>query len=212
MTIRVLLVDDHRLVREALRDALQKLPDIEVVAEAGDGRTAIEQSRALRPDVAVIDIGLPDLNGMELAARLHDADANIRIVALSAYTDKRFVTEMLRSGASAYVIKASAGTELVRAIHAVMEGQNYFCPEIAGALVAEVRGSRPEREMPHLARREREVLRMIAQGKRSQAIGDELHISVSTVEVHRRNIMRKLGLHTIADLTKYAIREGIASL
>ncbi len=212
MTTRVLLVDDHRLVREALRDALQKVPDIEIVGEAGDGRTAIEQSCALRPDVAVIDIGLPDLNGMELAARLHDANANIRIVALSAYADKRFVTEMLRSGASAYVIKASAGTELVRAIHAVMEGQNYFCPEIAGALVAEVRGSLSKADTPHLARREREVLRMIAQGKRSQAIGDELHISVSTVEVHRRNIMRKLGLHTIADLTKYAIREGIASL
>lgn len=212
MTTRVLLVDDHRLVREALRDALQKVPDIEVVGEAGDGRTAIERARAVRPDVAVIDIGLPDLNGMELAARLHDVDANIRIVALSAYADKRFVTEMLRSGASAYVVKASAGTELVRAIHAVMEGQNYFCPEIAGALVAEVRGSRPEGEMPHLARREREVLRMIAQGKRSQAIGDELHISLSTVEVHRRNIMRKLGLHTVAELTKYAIREGITSL
>jgi len=212
MTIRVLLVDDHRLVREALREALERMPDIEVVGEAGDGRTAIEQSSTLKPDVAVIDIGLPDLNGMELTARLRDADTRIKVVALSAYADKRFVTEMLRSGASAYVIKAAAGTELVRAIHAVMAGQNYFCPEIAGALAAEVRGSNPEGVAPRLARREREVLRMIAQGMRSQAIGDELHISVSTVEVHRRNIMRKLGLHTIAELTKYAIREGIAPL
>ncbi len=212
MTIRVLLIDDHRLVREALRAALDRVPGIEVVGEAGDARTALEQSRLLKPDVAVIDIGLPDVNGMELTARLKDADSKLQIVALSAYGDKRFVTEMLRSGASAYVIKASAGTELVRAIHAVTAGQSYFCPEAAGALISEVRDSRAEEATPRLARREREVLRMIAQGMRSQAIGEQLHISVSTVEVHRRNIMRKLGLHTIAELTKYAIREGITSL
>lgn len=212
MTIRVLLVDDHRLVREALREALERVPDIEVVGETGDAHTALEECRVLKPDVAVIDIGLPDLNGMELTARLKDADAKVKVVALSAYADKRFVTEMLRSGASAYVIKASAGTELVRAIHAVTAGQSYLCPEIAGALIAEFRGSQAGRETPRLARREREVLRMIAHGMRSQAIGEQLHISVGTVEVHRRNIMRKLGLHTIAELTKYAIREGITSL
>ena len=212
MTIRVLLVDDHRLVREALREALEKVTDIEVVGEAGDARTALEQARLLTPDVAVIDIGLPDLNGMELAARLEEAKSGVKIVALSAYADKRFVTEMLRSGASAYVVKAAAGTELVRAIHAVMAGQSYFCPEIAGALREEVRDSALKGDIPRLARREREVLRMIAEGLRSQAIGEQLHISVATVEVHRRNIMRKLNLHTIAELTKYAIREGITSL
>ncbi len=212
MSIRVLLVDDHRLVREALSDALQKDAEIEIVGQAGDARTAIEQFRALKPDAAVIDIGLPDLNGMELAARLKDIDSTVRIVALSAHADKRFVTEMLHAGASAYVVKSAAGTELVRAIHAVTAGQSYFCPEIAGALVAEVRRSDPWGGAPRLARREREVLRMIAQGMRSQEIGDQLHISVGTVEVHRRNIMRKLDLHTIAELTKYAIREGIASL
>ncbi len=212
MSIRVLLVDDHRLVREALSDALQKDAEIEIVGQAGDARTAIEQFRALKPDAAVIDIGLPDLNGMELAARLKDIDSTVRIVALSAHADKRFVTEMLHAGASAYVVKSAAGTELVRAIHAVTAGQSYFCPEIAGALVAEVRRSDPWGDAPRLARREREVLRLIAQGMRSQEIGDQLHISVATVEVHRRNIMRKLDLHTIAELTKYAIREGIASL
>jgi len=212
MTIRVLLVDDHRLVREALREALEKVTGIEVVGEAGDARTALEQARLLTPDVAVIDIGLPDLNGMELAARLEEARSGVKIIALSAYADKRFVTEMLRSGASAYVVKAAAGTELVRAIHAVMAGQSYFCPETAGVLRREVRDSALESETPRLARREREVLRMIAEGFRSQAIGEQLHISVATVEVHRRNIMRKLGLHTIAQLTKYAIREGITSL
>ena len=209
MTIRVLLVDDHRLLREALRAVLESVADIEVVGEAGDARTALEQSRALKPEVVVIDIGLPDLNGMELTARLKEADPNVEVVALSAYADKRFVTEMLRCGASAYVVKAAAGTELVQAIHAVTAGKSYLCPEIAGALIAELRDAQAE---PRLARREREVLRMIAQGMRSQAIGENLHISVATVEVHRRNIMRKLGLHTIAELTKYAIREGITSL
>ena len=209
MTIRVLLVDDHRLLREALRAVLEKVSDIEVVGEAGNARAALEEYRALKPDVAVIDIGLPDLNGMELTARLREADTDVKVVALSAYADKRFVSEMLRSGASAYVVKAAAGTELVRAIHAVTAGQSYLCPEIAGGLIAEVRDPHTE---PRLARREREVLRMIAEGKRSQAIGDSLHISVATVEVHRRNIMRKLGLHTIAELTKYAVREGIVSL
>jgi two-component system NarL family response regulator len=212
MTIRVLLVDDHRLVREALREALEKVTGIEVVGEAGDAATALEQARLLTPDVAVIDIGLPDLNGMELAARLEEAKNGVKIIALSAYADKRFVTEMLRSGASAYVVKAAAGTELVRAIHAVMAGQSYFCPDIAGVLRKEVRDSGPESETPRLGRREREVLRMIAEGLRSQAISEKLHISAATVEVHRRNIMRKLGLHTIAQLTKYAIREGITSL
>src|SRR5215472_3557764 len=166
MTIRVLLVDDHRLLREALHEALAKLPDVEVVGEAGDARTALEMSSVLKPDVAVIDIGLPDLNGMELAARLKDANPNIKVVALSGYTDKRIVTEMLRCGASAYVVKASAGTELARAIQAVTAGQSYFCPEIAGALMDEVRDSRAQGEAPRLARREREVLRMIAQGMR----------------------------------------------
>ena len=211
MTIRVLLVDDHRLIREALREALEKVPEIKVVGEAGDARTALEQSHVLKPDVAVIDIGLPDVNGMELAARLKDADTKVKVVALSAYADKRFVTEMLRSGASAYVVKASAGTELVRAIDAVMAGKSYFCPEVARAVIAEVRDSRAHRET-RLARREREVLRMIAQRMRSQAIGEQLHISLGTVKMHQRNIMRKLGLHTIAELTRYAIREGITSI
>jgi two-component system NarL family response regulator len=159
----------------------------------------------------VLDIGLPDLNGIEVAARLLEALPATRVVALSAYADKRFVTEMLRSGASAYVTKSAAGTELVRAIRAVAAGHSYLCPEVAGALVAEVRGAAAVGESRPLGRREREVLRLIAEGKRSSEIAGQMHISLATVEVHRRNIMRKLGVRTVAELTRRAIRDGLVS-
>ena len=210
MTITVLLVDDHRLVREALRDTLAKEPDIEVVGEAGDAASAFEGARSLRPDLVVLDIGLPDMNGIEAASKLKGrSGVDSKIVALSAYADRRFVTEMLRAGASAYVTKASAGTELVRAIRAVAAGQNYVCPEVAGTLVSAMRDSPEKGEPPRLSRREREVLRMIAEGTRSPLIAEQLQISLGTVEVHRRNIMRKLGLRTVAELTRYAVREGL---
>lgn len=212
MTIRVLLVDDHRMVREALRDALAKVADVQIVGEAGDARSAIEQAQLQSPDVIVLDIGLPDLNGMEVVVRLREAGSQAKIVVLSAYSDKRFVTEMLRSGASAYVTKSAAGTELVRAIRAVVSGQGYFSPDIAGTLASAARDRPGPGELPRLARREREVLRLIAEGLRSPAIAEQLQIAVGTVEAHRRNIMRKLGLRTVAELTKHAIREGIVSL
>ncbi len=176
MTTRVLLVEDHTMVREALRDMLAKVPDA---------------------------------NGMQIAARLKQAGSLARIVALSAYSEKHFVVEMLRSGAMAYVTKSAAGTELVRAIRAVAMGQSYLCAEVAGALVAQVQGHAAP-DAPPLGRREREVLRLLAEGLRSAAIAEQLHMAVPTVETHRRNLMRKLGLHTVAELTRYAIREGIA--
>lgn len=200
------------MVREALREVLTKELNIEVVGEAGDAQEALKQVQALKPDVVVLDIRLPDLNGIEVAARLKDTDCVSKIVALSAFSDKRFVTAMLRSGAAAYVTKSAAGTELVRAIRAVAAGQGYFSPEIAHALASEVRDRPLAGEAPPLGRREREVLRLIAEGARSQAIAEQLHVSLATVEVHRRNIMRKLGLRTVAELTKHAIREGIVSL
>lgn len=209
MTTRVLLVEDHTMVREALRDMLAKVPDIAVVGEAGDAAGALEQTRALAPDVVVLDIALPDANGMQIAARLKQAGSVARIVALSAYSEKHFVVEMLRSGAMAYVTKSAAGTELVRAIRAVAMGQSYLCAEVAGALVAQVQGHAAA-DAPPLGRREREVLRLLAEGLRSAAIAEQLHMAVPTVETHRRNLMRKLGLHTVAELTRYAIREGIA--
>ena len=212
MKIRVLLVEDHRMVREALREVLTKVPDIAVVGEAGDARDCLELARTLKPDVIVLDIRLPDLNGIELAGRLRAAGTTARILALSAFSDKRFVTEMLRSGASGYVTKSAAGTELERAIRAVAAGQGYFSPEIAGTLVDDVRGRATPGTNNTLSEREGEVLRLIAEGTRSPEIAAQLNIAAATVEVHRRNIMRKVGLRTVAELTKYAIREGIVSL
>jgi two-component system NarL family response regulator len=208
--INVVLVDDHRLVREALRDALLREDDVCIVGETGLGQTALDWVREQRPDVIVLDIGLPDLNGIEVAARIRESGAATRIVALSAYSDKRFVSEMLRAGASAFVSKAAAGTELVIAIRAVAAGGSYLSPDVAGVLVAEIQGG-AEPAQARLGRREREVLRLVAQGMRSPAIATALHLSIATVDVHRRNIMRKLDMHTVADLTRYAVREGIVS-
>lgn len=209
-SISVVLADDHRLVREALRDALGRESGVSVVAEVGEGEAAVDCVRRLQPDVLVLDIGLPDLNGIEVAARLRKLNLPTRIVALSAYTDSRFVTEMLRAGASAYVSKAAAGTELVVAIREVASGGSYLSPDVTRGVVAAVSGAGSGGAI-RLGRREREVLRLLAEGARSQTIADTLHISIATVEVHRRNIMRKLGMHTVAELTRYAVREGIVS-
>ena len=212
MTTRILLVEDHRLVREAVRDALRREADFEVIGEVGSSQEAIRSAQTLNPDVIVLDIGLPDVSGIELTRRLRQAGCTARIVALSAYAEKHFVTEMLRAGAAAYVSKNAAGTELFQAIRAVELGQNYVSPDVTGNLFSQLRDQDSDSENRKLGRREREVLRLIAQGQRSPEIADQLHISIGTVEAHRRNIMRKLDLHSVAELTKYALREGIASL
>jgi DNA-binding NarL/FixJ family response regulator len=212
MTTRVVLIEDHTMVREALCDLLARHPGIEVVGQAGSAAEGLARVTELNPDVVVLDIRLPDLNGIEVAARLRDAQLSARIVALSAFTEKLFVTAMVRAGAVAFVTKSSAGIELIGAIQAVVRGENYFSREVARVLASEVRIGAREADSTRLSRRELEVLRLIAEGRHSPGIGRELHVSQGTVEVHRRNIMRKLRLHTIADLTKYAIREGIVSL
>jgi two-component system NarL family response regulator len=210
MSIRVMLVDDHQLVREALRDALAREPDIDVVAEAGSGSTALELARESGPDVVVIDVGLPDMSGAEVATRIRGMLDHVKIVALSGYSDKRFVTEMLRAGAGAYVSKSSAGSELVRAVRAVTQGQSSFSPEIAATLAREFSDATTEgAKVAQLGRRELQVLRLVAAGLRSGEIAERLQISPATVDVHRRNLMRKLDMRSVADLTRYAIREGL---
>ena len=212
MSTRILLVEDHRLVREAVRDALCKEPDFAVIGEVGSSQDALQSVQALNPDVIILDIGLPDFGGIELTRRLRQTGCRAQIVALSAYAEKHFVTEMLRAGAAAYVSKNAAGTELVQAIRAVERGQNYVSPDVTGNLISQLRDQDPNAQNHKLGRREREVLRLIAQGQRSPDIAAQLRISIGTVEAHRRNIMRKLDLHSVAELTTYALREGIAPL
>ena len=210
MKLRVVLADDHRMLREALAEMLAKEPEMEIAGEAGSGREALEQVEALRPDVLVLDIGLPDMSGIEVARRLRLSKT--KVLMLSAYADKRFVREALKAGAMGYVSKGAAGDELANAVRAIARGDSYLSPEVAGPLVRDLQ--EPERGTPPpasvLAPREREVLKLIAEGARSADIAARLGIALSTVEAHRRNINRKLGLHTVADLTKYALREGLA--
>lgn len=210
MSIRVVLADDHKLLLAAVRVMLAKEGDIEVVGEATDGAALLTLVDQTRPDVAVVDVGMPGMNGIVATRRLVGMHPEVRIIGLSVYADMHFVVEMLRAGACGYLIKSTAGDELPRAIRAAMQNQTYLCPEITDDVAAAMRGDPGHRgpEAP-LGRREIEVLRLIAEGNTTPQIGRRLHIAASTVEVHRRNIMRKLGLHNIAELTKYAIREGL---
>ena len=214
MTTRLLLVDDHTIFREALRTMLCAEADIEVVGEAGNGREAIGLARDLNPDVLVLDIGMPDMNGIEATAAIVTRSPSIRVIVLSTHSDRRFVTEMIKAGASAFVVKTAASTELLRAIRAVMRGQSYLCPEVADAVMrasTEIQSGEGFRR-PVLTRREREVLKLIAEGHRTAGIASRMHLAPTTVDVHRRNLMRKLELHSIAELTKYALREGLTEL
>jgi len=213
MSIRIVLADDHKMILAALRSLLEKEIDIAVVGEAEDGIALLELVERTAPDVAVVDVGMPGMNGIEATRRLLAARPLLKVIALSAYSDKRFVLEMLEAGAKGYLIKASAGDELPRAIRAIAQGQTYLCPEVAGTLVEAARGksSREGDATVKLGRREREVLGLLAEGYISSEIAARMHIAASTVEVHRRNIMRKLDLHSVAELTKYAIREGLTS-
>jgi len=215
MSITILLADDHKITRQGLRSLLDKQDDMEVVAEAEDGRTTVSLVRELLPDVVIMDVSMPDLNGMEATRQITGELPNVKIIALSMHSDELFVTEMLKSGASGYLLKDCAFEELERAIRAVVVGQRYLSPCISGVVVngylhrlskTDFSGSEV------LTDREREVLQLMAEGKSTKQIALKLHISIKTVETHRRQIMDKLDIHSVAELTKYAIRKGLTSL
>ena len=203
------------MIRDGLGALLSQDKDLQVVGAAPDGRTAIEMVRTLTPDVVIMDIGMHDMNGVDATRRIKSDHENVKVIALSMYSDKRYVYHMLDAGAQGYVLKSAAADELIEAVRAVRSGKTYVSRELADCMLE--RSSHPGSAhdgsvYSRLGAREREVLQLVSEGKTSAETAKEMHISVKTVETHRRNIARKLGLHSTAELTKYAVREGLTSL
>jgi DNA-binding NarL/FixJ family response regulator len=211
--MRVVLADDHKMLRDGLRAVLEKA-GIDVVGEAANGREAIAATTDAHPDVVVIDIAMPEMNGMDATRRIVKELPDVKVIALSMNADRRYVLAMLEAGAVGYLLKSGASEELLAALAAVQRGDTYLSPAIAGTVVqqaiAETPGARARPEKP-LTAREREVLQLVAEGKSSKETAAILRIAVPTVETHRRQIMAKLNLRSVAELTKYAIREGLTS-
>jgi DNA-binding NarL/FixJ family response regulator len=215
MGTRILLADDHRIVRDGLRALLEKEPDIEVAGEAENGRTIVDMVRKIEADMVIMDVGMPDLNGIDATRQIASIAPAVKVIALSMHSDKRFVSEMLRAGASAYLLKDCAFEELSSAVRVVLAGQVYLSPQVASPLIRDY-VSRLSLEdssaFTRLTPREREVLQLLGEGKSVKLIASQLNISVKTVETHRQQLMHKLDIGNLADLIKYAIREGLTSL
>ncbi len=218
MSIKILLADDHRLLREGLRDLLAREADFTVVGEAANGEETVQLVRTLQPDVVLMDIAMPGLSGIEATRRIVRGASSPKVVALSMHMEKEFITDMLRAGASGYVLKDCGFEELALAIRAAAQGKTYLSPDIADLVVEEAvqhAGSSASSEDPAFAvltSREREVLQLLAEGLSTKEIAATLGVSVKTIETHRQHIMEKLGLRSVAALTKYAVRMGLTPL
>lgn len=215
MTIRVVLADDHRILREGLRSILESETDIEIVGEAQDGRETVRLVRQLEPEIVLMDVAMPDLNGVDATVQLKNANVPSKVLALSMHGDGQYVRGMLQAGAAGYMLKDCAAEELATAIRTVMSGRVYVSPDVAGTIVGDYvqhLSGEVTASTPALSSREREVLQLIAEGKSTAQIAETIHVSVKTVETHRKRLMDKLELRSVAELTKYAIREGITSL
>lgn len=215
MNIRVLLVDDHAIIREGLRSLLEKQPEMEVVADTDDGRKAFDLVRELLPDIVIMDITMRGLNGIEATRRIIDEFPTVKVIALSIHSKRRYVTDMLSAGASGYILKECLFDELAQAIKAVAAGGRYLSPRITDIVVNDyIKHLSATTNSPFeaLKTREREVLQLVAEGKSTKQIALELHVSTKTIEANRRQIMEKLRVHSVAELTKYAVREGLTTL
>lgn len=215
MNLKVLLADDHKIVRDGFRTLLAKNPKLTVVGEAENGRATVHLAKKLAPDIIIMDVAMPDLNGMEATRQIVADSPGVKVIAVSMHSDRRFVAEMLKAGASAYLSKDYAFDELENAIRTVVANKIYLSPDISGVVVDSYVRHTPKPESSAfslLSDREREVLQLLAEGKTAKEIADQLHVSIKTVETHRTNIMTKLNIHRVAELTKYAIREGLTPL
>ena len=214
--IRVLLVDDHTILREGVCSLLAGEPDMSVVGEARDGLEAVEQVDQLEPDVVVMDMVMPRMNGLEATAQIKKRHPDVRILILSMYDDDEYVQQIFQAGAAGYVLKRVAAADLVRAIREVHGGSSFLYPPIAAKLIEDyvrrVRGTEVKDADEPLTTREREVLKLIAEGNTNHQIAEQLTVSKKTIESHRANIMRKLDLHDVTELVKYALRKGLIKL
>lgn len=215
MSIRILIADDHRITREGIRTMLEKETDMKVLGEAEDGRSAVRMSRELGPDLILMDVCMPDMNGIVATSLIHSEFPKIKVIALSMLDDRRFVVSMLRAGASGYIMKDCSFKELTRAIRRVMENRTYLSPGVMDIVVKDYVTPPTASDSPyssHLTIREKEVLQLVAEGRSTAQIAESLHVSIKTVETHRQNLMVKINTRGIAGLTKYAIREGLTSV
>jgi DNA-binding NarL/FixJ family response regulator len=214
MSVKILLVDDHRLMRQGLRLMLEDEQDMQIVGEAENGRTAVAMADKLKPDVVIMDVTMPDLNGIDATLQIRAANPRIKVVAVSMHVERQFITKMLAAKASAYLPKDSEVEELLAAIRTALNDGVYVSPKIAGAMIVESLADTERKSTPRVALspREREVLQLVAEGKNAKEIGLLLDLSTKTVEAHRRQIMEKLNADSVAELTRYAIREGITVL
>jgi len=215
MSTKILLVDDHGVIREGLRSLLEKQQDVKVVGEAEDGRKAVQLVRELLPEIVIMDITMPNLNGVDATRQIKRDFPQVSIIALSIHANRRFVANMLKAGASAYILKECLFDELIQSIRDVQAGNIYLSPRITGVVVGdyiERLATIMEPQSSGLSDRQRQIVQALAEGKMMKQIALELHVSIKTVEADRRQIMEKLNIHSIAELTKYAVREGLTSL
>lgn len=206
--IKILLADDHALVRQGLRFILEAQDDMEIVGQAGNGNEAVEMAEKLKPDVVIMDVAMPGLNGVEATRRLSGSLPRTRVLALSMHKDSVYVREILRAGARGYLLKDSGDADLIAAVRAVAKGEGYISPAVSDAVLSDYRKHVTD-PLDLLTSREREVLQLIAEGKTNKEIATDLNLSVYTVEAHRGRIMEKLNLHSTGELVRFALRNGL---
>jgi two-component system response regulator NreC len=215
LSINILIADDHKIMREGLRSLVDSEPDMKVIAEAGDGRMAVQMAREVSPDIALVDIGMPEMNGIDATAEIVSSDPDVKVIALSMHSEDHFVMGMMQAGASGYLLKDCAAKELCSAVRTVISGQTYLSPKVANVVIQDFRreiSSAKSAGGSGLTAREQEVLHLVAEGETSRKIARQLDVSIKTIQAHRQKIMDKLEIHSVAGLTKYAIQKGISAL